>query len=165
MRPYFRASFAITLVAAISLLSIGGVSLRAFGQEAAAPNAPPKELVEYVREAKKTGQNEFQIQQNAVKSGWPEGVVNEAIAYVRSTDKDAPAAASAKPADPEKAASSKAGAVPANQGAESAGTTPPVTPAGSPAPAASGAAPSGKGAAAGPGWKSCGHCSRSAGRL
>ncbi len=89
MRCYFRASFATTLVAAIFLLSVCGISLRAFGQETAASKAPPKELVEYVREAKKTGQNEFQIQQNAVKSGWPEGVVNEAIAYVRSTDKDA----------------------------------------------------------------------------
>jgi polysaccharide biosynthesis/export protein len=148
MRPCFRASFATTLVAAILLLSVGGVSLPAFGQEAAASSAPPKELVEYVREAKKTGQNEFQIKQNAVKSGWPEGVVNEAIAYVRSSDKDASAAASAKPTDREKAASSKPPSPPANQGAESAGTPPPVTPAGSAAPAASGVAPSGKGAAA-----------------
>jgi polysaccharide biosynthesis/export protein len=144
MRPCFRASFAITLVAAIFLLSVGGVSSRAFGQEAAAPTAPPKELVEYIREAKKNGQNEFQIQQDAVKSGWPEGVVNEAITYVRSTDKDA--AGSAKPTDHEKASSSKPVAPSANQGAESAGTTPPVTPAGSAAPAAAGVTPSGKGA-------------------
>jgi polysaccharide biosynthesis/export protein len=148
MRLLFRASFATTLVAAGILLSLGGGSPRAFGQETASPSAPPKELVEYVREAKKMGQNEFQIQQNAVKSGWPEGVVNEAIAYVRSTDKDASVTASAKPADSEKAASSKPAAVSANQGAESAGTTPPATPAGSAAPVASGAEPSGKGAAA-----------------
>lgn len=146
MRLYFRASFATTLVAIVFLLSSGGISSRAFGQETATPNVPPKELVEYIREAKKTGQNEFQIQQNAVKSGWPEGVVNESIAYVRSTDKDAPVAASAKPVDHEKSASAKPAAAPANQGAESSGATPPVTPAGSTAPVASGASPSGKSA-------------------
>jgi polysaccharide export outer membrane protein len=147
MRLCFRVLFATTLVAAMFLLLFGGLSSRAFGQETATPNVSPKELVEYIREAKKTGQNEFQIQQNAVKSGWPEGVVNEAIAYVRSSDKDASAAALAKPRDHEKAASSKPATAPANQGAESAGTTPPVTPTGSAAPVASGVPPSGKGAA------------------
>ncbi len=150
MKPCFRASFATTLVAAIFFLLVSGISLPAFGQETATPTAPPKELVEYIREAKKTGQNEFQIQQNAVKSGWPEGVVNEAIAYVRSTDKDATVGASAKPADHEKAGSSKPTAAPANQGAESGGTTPPGKPAGSAAPATAGVAPPAKGASAEP---------------
>jgi polysaccharide biosynthesis/export protein len=145
MKPYFRASFATSLVAAIFLSLASGISLPAFGQEAAAAAAPPKELVEYVREAKKTGQNEFQIQQNAVKSGWPEGVVNEAIAYVRSTDKE-PAA---KPAENGKGSSPKPAAT-ANQGDEKAGATPPATPAGSSAPAVAGAGTSTKGVTAEP---------------
>jgi polysaccharide biosynthesis/export protein len=151
MRLCFRASFVFTLVAATFLLSVCGSPLLALGQETAAPSSPPKELVEYIREAKKTGQNEFQIQQNAVKSGWPEGVVNEAIAYVRSTDKDA-AAPSAKPADHEKAAPAKPGTAPATQSGESAPTAPATKPpAGSPPAAASGVASTDKGAAAEPG--------------
>lgn len=97
MKQCFRTSFTGSLVAAVLLVSVCFPSLRAFAQQSTTPNAPPKELVEYVREARKTGQNEFQIQQNAVKSGWPEAVVNEAIAYVRSTDKPA-AEAAPKPA-------------------------------------------------------------------
>jgi polysaccharide biosynthesis/export protein len=145
MRQFFRASFASTVVAAAFLLLTSGVSLVAFAQETAAPSAPPKELVDYVREAKKSGQNEFQIQQNAVKSGWPEGVVNEAIAYVRSSEKDA--AASPKPADREKAAPSKPAP---SASAENGASTPPTSPAGSSAPGASGANPAAKAASSEP---------------
>jgi polysaccharide export outer membrane protein len=42
--------------------------------------ALPKELTQYVRDARKAGLNENQIQQNAVKAGWPATVVSEAIA-------------------------------------------------------------------------------------
>jgi polysaccharide biosynthesis/export protein len=87
MRQCLRTSLAGALVTAVFLLSLCVPCLRAFAQQGATSNVPPKELIEYVREARKTGQNEFQIQQNAVKSGWPEAVVNEAIAYVRSSDK------------------------------------------------------------------------------
>ncbi|HZS70291.1 MAG TPA: polysaccharide biosynthesis/export family protein [Candidatus Acidoferrum sp.] len=46
--------------------------------------APPKDLVEYVREAAKLGLQDAQIQQNAVNAGWSASTVEEAIAYVRS---------------------------------------------------------------------------------
>src|SRR5215469_5861115 len=98
MKQSFRMSCAGTLIAAAFLLLACAPSSRAFEQQSATPNAPPKELVDYVREARKSGENEFKIQQNAVKSGWPEAAVNEAIAYVRSTEKPA-AEPSPKPAD------------------------------------------------------------------
>src|ERR1017187_10320044 len=42
--------------------------------------AAPKELAQYIRDARKAGLNDGQIQQNAVKAGWPAAVVSEAIA-------------------------------------------------------------------------------------
>jgi polysaccharide export outer membrane protein len=104
-----------TIVIAIFLLPVCGFNAQAFGQE----NTPPKELVQYIRDSKKSGQNEFQIQQNAVNSGWPQPVVNEAIAYIRSTEKDAPAAPS-KSAAPEKA--------PAEASTSPSSTLPSITP-------------------------------------
>lgn len=44
--------------------------------------APSKELVQYVRDASRLGLKDSQIQQNAIKAGWPATVVNEAIASV-----------------------------------------------------------------------------------
>jgi polysaccharide export outer membrane protein len=43
-----------------------------------------KELTQYIRDAKKAGLKDDQIQQNAVKSGWPEGLVKEAMESVRA---------------------------------------------------------------------------------
>src|SRR5580704_6149067 len=88
MKQGFRAFLMRTLVIMVFLLSAGGFNLRALEQESAAPNTPPKELVQYIRDARKAGLNEFQIQQNAVNSGWPQGLVTDAITYVHSTDKD-----------------------------------------------------------------------------
>jgi polysaccharide export outer membrane protein len=59
---------------------------------------PLKELVQYVRDAKKAGRNEFQIQQTAIESGWPQATVNEAIAYVRTSDKNQPTRAESESA-------------------------------------------------------------------
>jgi polysaccharide export outer membrane protein len=113
-----------TFVLVICLLLAGGVNSQALAQESAAPNIPPKELVQYIRDAKKAGQNDFQIQQNAVNSGWPQTAVNEAIAYVKSTDKDA-AAPPPKPAvEKEKPATPAGGGAPP---AAASVTAPPVT--------------------------------------
>jgi polysaccharide biosynthesis/export protein len=102
-----------TFVLVICLLLAGGVHSQAIAQESGPANVPPKELVQYIRDAKKSGQNDFQIQQNAVNSGWPQTAVNEAIAYVKSTDKDA-AAPPPKPAvEKEKPATPAGGAPPA----------------------------------------------------
>ena len=46
---------------------------------------PAKELTQYIRDAQKAGLKDAQIQQNAVKSGWPEQLVTEALAYIRAT--------------------------------------------------------------------------------
>lgn len=76
---------------------------------------PPKELVQYVKDAQKAGQTPTQIQQNAVTAGWPPATVSDALTYVKSLDKptaateakvaapaENPAAAAARP--PESAA-------------------------------------------------------------
>jgi polysaccharide biosynthesis/export protein len=147
MKWYFRTSFAGTLVAAILLLCVCVPPLHAFEQQSATPSVPPKELVEYVRDARKLGQNEFQIQQNAVKSGWPEAVVSEAIAYVRSTEKAAEP--SPKPTD-EKATPSNPGKTQSTPNSGSSGSSSPAAPHAAASPAPAGAAPSGKSAAEGP---------------
>lgn len=46
-----------------------------------------KELVQYVRDARKAGLNDTQIQQNAAKAGWPASDVSEAIASVSAAGK------------------------------------------------------------------------------
>jgi polysaccharide export outer membrane protein len=51
---------------------------------------PPKELVEYVRQAKQQGESDAEIQKKAAAIGWPEVVVKQAIAYGKS-GKPAPA--------------------------------------------------------------------------
>jgi polysaccharide biosynthesis/export protein len=55
---------------------------------------PPKELVQYVREARKAGLNEGQVQQNALKAGWSPAVVADAI---QSAGEEAAPSPSAKP--------------------------------------------------------------------
>ena len=45
---------------------------------------PPKELVEYVHQAKQQGESDAEIQKKAAAIGWPEAVVRRAIAYEAS---------------------------------------------------------------------------------
>ncbi len=116
----------LKLVFASWLLASCGFNPQALAQEQ--DSNPPKELVQYVRDAKKAGQNDFQIQQNAVTSGWPQALVDKAIASVRA-DQPEP---SAKPAadKPDKAdPSPKADKPPADKPAGDAGSPPPGTPA------------------------------------
>jgi len=80
--------------------------------------SPPKELVQYVRDAAKLGLQDSQIQQNALKAGWSAASVSEAIASVRAASPPPPGAAGAN-----------------NPAA------PPDKPAVTPAPAAAGASP------------------------
>src|SRR5262245_18335361 len=54
----------------------GAVSLSAGGND----KAIPKELTQYVRDAQKAGMKAAQVRQSAVKAGWPEATVDEAIA-------------------------------------------------------------------------------------
>ena len=87
------------------ILIFGAVDLPAQEQE----KTPAKELTQYVRDAQKAGLKDDQIQQNAVKAGWAEPLVKEAIEYLRATPKapaakaDSPAATSSVPVAPKTA--------------------------------------------------------------
>ena len=61
-------------------------------------NTPDKELTQYVRDARKAGLKDAEIQQYAVKSGWSEPAVKEALEYVRATPKSQAAKADSEPA-------------------------------------------------------------------
>jgi polysaccharide export outer membrane protein len=49
-------------------------------------------LVRYIQDAKKSGQDEAQVQQKAIKAGWPAAAVTEALAYVYGKPSAAPMA-------------------------------------------------------------------------
>src|SRR5215467_4397271 len=61
------------------LFILSSMALPAVAQE----KTPAKELVQYVRDSKKAGQKDAQIQENAVKAGWDAAAVEAAISYVR----------------------------------------------------------------------------------
>jgi polysaccharide biosynthesis/export protein len=89
--------------------------------------AIPTELVQYIRDARKAGLKDSQIQQNAIKAGWPAATVGEAIA---SPSGDGKAAADGKPA-------SNAPSPATSEGASTPATGPVAAtwePAGNPAP-------------------------------
>jgi polysaccharide export outer membrane protein len=65
----FKSAFISAIVA------LGVLQLSVAGQE----NAPSKELIQYVRDAKKAGLEETQIQQNAIKAGWTEQDIKNAL--------------------------------------------------------------------------------------
>lgn len=120
------------LVNVIQVLILGVACLS--GQEAVDKTPPPKELLQYVRDARKAGITPTDIQQNAVNAGWPAGAVTDALAYVNVNDK--PAAAPATTA----ASNAKAPAPEVMQPA-SPGTAPDATAA---KPAESNSAPESK---------------------
>jgi hypothetical protein len=62
------------------ILVFGAVDLPA--QEQA--KTPAKELTQYIRDAQKAGLKDAEIQQSAVKSGWPEQLVTEALTYIHT---------------------------------------------------------------------------------
>jgi len=84
------------------------VLMLGLGLAQAQDKALPKELIQYIRDARKAGLNDSQIQQNAVKVGWPAAAVSEAIAN--------PPGDAAKPVtnDPHPATSEAAPGRPAN---------------------------------------------------
>ena len=111
---------------------------------------PDKELTQYVRDAQKAGLKDAEIQQYAVKSGWPEPLVKEALEYVHTTAKvqeprgdgapatlpvaNSPATAAQAPAVEEKAALPKAAPAtaepksPAGAGSDHAASVKPTVP-------------------------------------
>jgi polysaccharide biosynthesis/export protein len=53
---------------------------------------PPRDLVQYIRDARKAGLQDNQIQQNAVKAGWPVALVSEAMAAPPRDARESPEA-------------------------------------------------------------------------
>ena len=89
----FKTGVAVLLV----ILGIAMIS-RAAQTE---PAPPPKELVQYIRDAKKRGEEEAKIKLQAVTAGWSAAEVDQAVAYEKSMK-------SAEPAVPPTAAASPA---------------------------------------------------------
>ena len=58
---------------------------------------PPKELIQYIREAQKSGLQESQIRQNAINAGWPAAQVAEVLQSPGQAANPAPSAKSAQP--------------------------------------------------------------------
>ena len=67
------------------LLGLGLAPSRATAQD----NALDSKLVQYVQNAKKSGQKQPQAQQKAIKAGWPAPAVSQAVAYVYGTTSQA----------------------------------------------------------------------------
>jgi polysaccharide export outer membrane protein len=61
------------------------LAFAAFHAQADENRLPAKELVQYVRDAKKAGLNDGDIQKNAVQAGWPEAAVTDALTAARTT--------------------------------------------------------------------------------
>lgn len=64
---------------------------------------PPKELIQYIQDARKSGASDRQIEQNASRAGWESAIVRDAIEYLRNPKAAIPAAASPAPAEKSKA--------------------------------------------------------------
>ena len=99
---------------------------------------PTKELTQFVRDAQKAGLQDAQIQQNAVKAGWPEPLVKQAIDSLRAmpgaaaVKADSPAApAEEKPAPAQAIPPAPANAEPRSTGGgepDRAGSVKPAAP-------------------------------------
>src|ERR1039458_6409763 len=83
LRGGFRALMLRSVLFALSL-AFNAVDLPAQEQQ----KSLPREMTQYVLDARKAGLDDAQIQQNAVKAGWAEPLVKEAIEYVRAVPKD-----------------------------------------------------------------------------
>ena len=85
INPRFQSR---SLAAVVVALILGAAIV---SHAAQAEQTPPKELIEYIRQARKQGESDAKIQKQAAAIGWPDTVVTQALAY-RESDK--PAAAS-----------------------------------------------------------------------
>jgi polysaccharide biosynthesis/export protein len=68
-------------------LILGVLSISATAQD---EKGIPKELLQYVKDAQRAGLKSAQIRQNAVKAGWPEPTVDEALASPETAEKPDP---------------------------------------------------------------------------
>jgi polysaccharide export outer membrane protein len=74
-----------TLSKAIAVILVAGFACWAAPMQ---DSGPSKELLQWVREARKTGKPEEQIRKDAALAGWQEGAVNDAL---RATSAESPA--------------------------------------------------------------------------
>ena len=97
--------------------------------------AAPKELIQFVRDAKKAGLKESQAKWNAMRAGWPDAAVADAVAYIYGTPKrnvNPHPAATTEPtteAATEPTTEPKTELPPAATGELATSTAPPATPA------------------------------------
>lgn len=92
----------IRIAIAIGIIAASG----AYAQQPAQNQQPSKELVQYVRDARKAGLKDGQIQQNAVNAGWPADQVGSALQMAQTAPP-----AGAKEGDQSQPAASAAGSV------------------------------------------------------
>jgi len=127
-----RVAFQFKTAAAVILVMLGITTISHAAQTDQPP--PPKELLQYLREAKKRGEEEAEIKRRAVTAGWSDAEVDQAIANDKSAKSEEPAVR-APVAVPPKASPSAPGqlqpAVPAMPPAEGPDRT--LAPAGAPA--------------------------------
>jgi polysaccharide export outer membrane protein len=115
----------------------GVLLLAVFGCLAAAqPKAPAKELVDYVLDARRAGLSDSDIQQKAVKAGWPAAEISEALSYLSAAAAEKPGAKTTS-AEPTPASNTKNNAAPSWQPANN-----PTSPAAIALPGGTQAAPS-----------------------
>ena len=57
---------------------------------AGTPDGVPKELIQYVQEARKLGVNDTELKRTAVQAGWKADVVDEALETLGAPDKNSP---------------------------------------------------------------------------
>jgi polysaccharide biosynthesis/export protein len=130
-------------------LIIGFSAVSGLGQETG--SAPPKELLDYIQDARKAHIDPSEIQQNLIKAGWQAELVNAALASLDASEKEKSKAgdeqksqatgikASSKAAQPEE---SSGGAAKAPLAADIKNAPAPAAPAGTPDAATSKEAPS-----------------------
>jgi polysaccharide export outer membrane protein len=85
MRMGFRYKSIVT-----AILLVSGIALTA--SAAQTTKTPPAELIQYIRETKRQGFADAKIRSQAVAVGWPAATVDEAFAYLRSTETPTPTA-------------------------------------------------------------------------
>lgn len=88
-----------------------------------ARKAPAKELIQYVQDAARLGLTSSQIEQNAIKAGWPAGHVKDALANLPDAQAN-PAPAAAADSAPPSSAPRPATAAPAEATASPAEISP-----------------------------------------
>jgi hypothetical protein len=80
-------------------MCLGLIFILAAGCLTASPEeTPSKELIQYVRDAKKAGLKDDQIEKNAARVGWSAPAVKDAIQYVQNPASAAPEPTAAKSA-------------------------------------------------------------------